>query len=791
MSLAPTELWYRGPATGFLEALPLGNGRLGALLYGGGAAETVHLNADTLWSGGPGPRDREGAAEHLAALRAAVLDDRGHGIADRAPGLADRLAERMQGPFTEAFQPLATLNVAFPGREVSDHVRLLDLDAAVHRVSCRTGGVDLLRESFASAPAGLLVTRISASAPGAVTLTARFATPHPGARHHHPAPGTLAVTGRAPAHVAFGEEDPAHYRADAGTGFAAGLRVLATGGRVTRTDDDVSVHGADEVLLLVAVGTGYRGPFAMPVGPEEGPLGEVLEQLAAERRPYRELFDEHLADHRRLFRATTLSLGPAADHRPTDERLAAVRAGGEDPGLTALQFAYGRYLLIASSRPGGQPATLQGLWNTEVAPPWNANWTTNINLQMAYWPAETTGLADCHRPLLDLIADLAEPGTRTARTYYGAAGWTVHHNTDLWRATNPVSGSPSWANWPTAAAWLCAHLWEHYLFGGDRQFLADHAYPLMRDAARFLLDLLTEDGDGTLVTCPSTSPEHHFRLPDGGLAAVTAGATLDHWLTAELFASTAAAARLLNTDQELTAELDTARARLRPLATAADGRLLEWWRDLPEEDPGHRHFSHLHGLHPGSAIDPLTAPALVAPARLALERRLAHGGGSTGWSAAWAAALAARLGDGDLAHRALRSLLTDYTAPNLFGLHPPDLFQLDGNLGLTAAVAELLLQSHNGVLRLLPALPTAWPEGRATGLRARGGSTVDLSWADGCLAEARIRTTRAQRLTVLLPPGVRGVTGFREVTGAARTTVPGIMTIEAEAGATYCLVPLP
>ncbi|MFJ4189298.1 glycosyl hydrolase family 95 catalytic domain-containing protein [Kitasatospora sp. NPDC089509] len=777
MSHAPTELWYRGPATGFLEALPLGNGRLGALLYGGGAEETVHLNADTLWSGGPGPRDREGAAEHLAALRAAVLDE-------RAPGLADRLAERMQGPFTEAFQPLATLNLAFPGREVSDHVRLLDLDAAVHRVSCRTDGVDLLRESFASAPAGLLVTRISASAPGAVTLTARFATPHPGARHHHPVPGTLAVTGRAPAHVAFGEDDPAHYRDGEGMGFAAGLRVLATGGRVARTGAAVTVHGADEVLLLVAVGTGYQGPFAMPVGPGEGPLAEVLEQLATDR-PYGELLDEHTADYRRLFRTVSLDLGPAPDDRPTDERLAAVRAGGEDPGLTALQFAYGRYLLIASSRPGGQPATLQGLWNTEVAPPWNANWTTNINLQMAYWPAETTGLADCHRPLLDLIAALAEPGTRTARTYYGAAGWTVHHNTDLWRATNPVSGSPSWANWPTAAAWLCAHLWEHYLFGGDRHFLADHAYPLMRDAARFLLDLLTEDGDGTLVTCPSTSPEHHFRLPDGDLAAVTAGATLDHWLTAELFASTAAAARLLGTDKELTAELDAARARLRPPATAADGRLLEWWRDLPEEDPGHRHFSHLHGLHPGSAIDPLTAPALVAPARLALERRLAHGGGSTGWSAAWAAALAARLGDGDLAHRALRSLLTDYTAPNLFGLHPPDLFQLDGNLGLTAAVAEMLLQSHNGVLRLLPALPAAWPDGRATGLRARGGSTVDLSWADGRLTEATVHVTRAQRLTVQLPPGIRAVTS------AVRTTTPGIMTIEAEAETSYRLRPLP
>ncbi|MFF3608368.1 glycoside hydrolase N-terminal domain-containing protein [Streptomyces sp. NPDC002463] len=784
------RLWYRTPATRFLEALPLGNGRLGALLYGAGEqgrpGETVHLNADTLWSGGPGPRDRVGAADHLSSLRAAVLADRDHGA-------AEALAERMQGPYSQAYQPLATLHLTCgDDGPAEDYIRALDLDTAVHRVSYRTGGAEMLRESFVSAPAGVFVTRVTASGGGRVDLTARLHTPHPDARHAGDGTGAV-VSGRVPAHLSFGEDDPVRYAAGEGMGFAAGLRVIATGGCTAWADGTVRVDGADEVLLLVAAGTGYRGPTTPSTGPDDGPVAEVRRLLdAAAGLPYEKLLAAHVADHQRLYRRAALHLGTKVSELPTDERLV---AGQDDPGLAALLFAYGRYLLIASSRPGTQPANLQGIWNTEVAPPWNANWTTNINLQMNYWHAETTGLAECHEPLLDLIADLAEPGAHTAATYYGARGWTVHHNLDLWRGTHPVSGSPSWANWPMAGAWLCAHLWERHLFDGDRAFLAERAYPLMRGAAEFLLDLLTEDGEGALVTCPSTSPEHHFRLPGGGLAAVSAGATMDHWLAAELLGRTAEAARLLAVDHDFADTLDAVRARLRPPRTDDEGRLLEWWEDLPEEDPGHRHLSHLYGLYPGDAVDPLTAPALVEPARRALARRLEHGSGSTGWSRAWVAALAARLGDAELAHESVRTLLAEYTAPNLFGLHPPDLFQIDGNFGIAAAIGEMLLQSHNGVLRLLPALPEAWPTGSVTGLRARGGTGVDLHWAGGVLTEAVLDATRSGTLTIRLPAGTPPHLTVTEAGGApaeadidlGRTGSGPRLRVEARAGTAYRL----
>ncbi|RAG86710.1 glycoside hydrolase family 95 protein [Streptacidiphilus pinicola] len=777
------RLWYRGPADAFLEALPLGNGRLGALVYGGVHTERIELNADTLWSGGPGPRDRAGAADHLPALREAVLRDRDYARADAIA------AAHHQGPDTEAYQPLAALLLTFPSvgalgaadaedmTDVTDYRRVLDLDLAVHTVSFTAGGVRYRRESFVSAPAGVLAVRLTADTPGALSFRAGFSTPHLGAEVTVGPDGAgLSIQGRAPARVPRGQEASTAYRAGTGSGFAAALRVHAVNGRITADAGGIEVTGADEAVILTAVGTGYRGWQEKPGGPEAA-LTEARRWLdEAQAQEFDTLRAAHLADHRRLFGAAGLRLhGPAeADELPTDERIVAANGGADDPGLAALLFAYGRYLLIASSRPGTQPANLQGIWNNEVAPPWNCDWTSNINLQMNYWPAETTGLAECHEPLFDLVADLAESGRNTARAYYDAPGWCCHHNVDVWRATNPVLGDPVWANWPMAGPWLAAHLWDHHLFHGDRAFLAERAYPVLREAARFLTHLLVEDPDGTLVSCPSTSPEHHFRLDGDTLAAVSAGCTMDYWLAAELLDNTVAAARELGIDQEFAEELAGVRARLRRPAVGADGRLLEWWEDLPEEDPGHRHLSHLYGVYPGSAVDPLGDDTLLAPARHALGRRLQHGGGGTGWSLAWVAALAARLGDGPLAGHAVARLLETSIAPNLFDLHPPQLFQIDGNFGITAAIAEMLAQSHNGILRLLPALPPSWPDGEARGLRARGGVVLDLSWRHGALHRAELRAVRDTSVELSLPEraGRPSVTdeGGAEVT---LTPVPG------------------
>ncbi|MBI5388459.1 MAG: glycoside hydrolase family 95 protein [Verrucomicrobia bacterium] len=738
----PLSLWYRRPARQWVEALAIGNGRLAAMVFGGITRERIQLNEDTLWGGGPYTPDNPDALGALPEARRLVFEGK---YRDAQRLIGEKMMAKPLGQMP--YQPVGDLALTFPElAKVENYRRDLNLDTAISSVSYTANGVKFTREIFSSPVDQVIVLRLTADKPGQIAFTAGMNSPQ-----------KITVETENPDTLVMRGVNGAAHGIKGALKFQARVRILSQGGLSVAGEDFVSVTNADSATLLIAAATSFKKYNDVTGDPEALAKNYIG---AAAKKSFDALRQAHITEQQRLFRRVSLDLGTSdAVKLPTDERIKN-SATSDDPQLATLYFQFARYLLISSSRPGTQPANLQGDWNESMNPPWSSKYTININTEMNYWPAESCNLAECVEPLVAMVMDLTETGAKTAQTQWGARGWVTHHNTDLWRAAAPVDG-PFWGFWPSGGAWLCYHLFDHYEFSGDKAYLAK-VYPAMKGAAQFFLDTLVEEPTHKwLVTSPSVSPENGH--PKG--TSICAGPTMDMQIIRDLFGNCTKASEILGLDEDFRKQLTATRARLAPNQIGKAGQLQEWLDDWDMEAPErqHRHVSHLYGLFPSAQITPRGTPELAAAVRKSLDLR---GDKATGWAIAWRINLWARLQDAERTHSIIKLLLdSSRTYPNMFDAHPP--FQIDGNFGGASGICEMLLQSHGQEsqisnhkfeIELLPALPKAWPTGSVKGLRARGNITVDLAWKDGQLTSYRLASPEPKPVKVRANGEVKTVT---------------------------------